>query len=238
MHDLTNTRDHQALLAAALHDEVDHLEPRPLLSEILAAAPHRSWAWLWLLLAARHHPATHHPPAGGMTMSTASTSANTPPLRVRATAAARLGIPLAEYDRRIATGEKWCGGCRQWHPRTSFSRDRTRGDGLSKWCRDYSSARAKAIYRPRPRPESGRRYVPARNGDGRQARRRVNYLIDAGILPRPSDVPCTDCGHVWTEGERRHEYDHHRGYAPEHHEDVEAVCTTCHRRREAERRAA
>lgn len=33
------------------------------------------------------------------------------------------------------------------------------------------------------------------------------------------------------------EYDHHLGYAAEHHEDVEAVCTTCHHAREVERRA-
>jgi hypothetical protein len=36
---------------------------------------------------------------------------------------------------------------------------------------------------------------------------------------------------VWAPGERRHEYDHHLGYAAEHHGDVEAVCTVCHRAR-------
>lgn len=44
-------------------------------------------------------------------------------------------------------------------------------------------------------------------------------------------LPCTDCGHVWGPGERRHEHDHHRGYEAEHHQDVEVVCTLCHRAR-------
>ncbi|MFF5261307.1 hypothetical protein ACFY4C_20385 [Actinomadura viridis] len=66
----------------------------------------------------------------------------------------------------------------------------------------------------------------------------MNYLVDAGLIPDPNELPCVDCGHVYTPEQRRHEYDHHLGYAPEHHEDVEPVCTTCHHAREAERRAA
>ena len=44
-------------------------------------------------------------------------------------------------------------------------------------------------------------------------------------------MPCSDCGHVWVEGERHHEYDHYLGYGAEHHYDVESVCTICHRKR-------
>jgi hypothetical protein len=51
-------------------------------------------------------------------------------------------------------------------------------------------------------------------------------------------LPCTDCGHEWQPGERRHEYDHHLGYAPEHHEHVQVVCTVCHHERERARAAA
>ncbi len=29
---------------------------------------------------------------------------------------------------------------------------------------------------------------------------------DLGQRPHPNSVPCEDCGHVWFEGERRHEY--------------------------------
>jgi hypothetical protein len=74
----------------------------------------------------------------------------------------------------------------------------------------------------------------ARDGDREQARGRVNHLVRVGLLPDPNDVPCTDCGHTGTD--RRHEYDHHHGYAPAHHEDVQAVCSGCHHRRERARK--
>jgi 5-methylcytosine-specific restriction endonuclease McrA len=50
-------------------------------------------------------------------------------------------------------------------------------------------------------------------------------------------LTCTDCGHKWTPGESRHEYDHYRGYGAGHHRDVEAVCVPCHHGR-TNRRAA
>lgn len=159
------------------------------------------------------------------------------PLRTRATAAARIGITLAEYDALLATGRKWCGGCRCWHDRSAFAVDRSRGDGLVPRCRDSVNAASRDTYQPRDRTR-GRRHVAARSADATQARRRVNYLVEIGALPRPNTQLCADCGHIWGEGERRHEYDHYLGYAPEHHEDVEPVCTTCHHAREEARRAA
>jgi hypothetical protein len=63
----------------------------------------------------------------------------------------------------------------------------------------------------------------------------VNHRVDVGLLPDPNDVPCTDCGHVYVVGERHHEYDHHLGYAAEHQLSVQAVCTTCHYRRDGRR---
>jgi hypothetical protein len=71
----------------------------------------------------------------------------------------------------------------------------------------------------------------ARDGDRKQARQKVNYFVTQGRLPRPCDLPCVDCGHVWADGERRHEYDHHLGYGADHQFDVEAVCTSCHHKR-------
>lgn len=73
---------------------------------------------------------------------------------------------------------------------------------------------------------------PPRDGDKKQARQRINVEVREGRRPHPNTLPCADCGHVWAPGERRHEYDHHLGYAPEHHYDVEAVCTRCHSRRD------
>lgn len=76
--------------------------------------------------------------------------------------------------------------------------------------------------RPGPAP------MPPRDGDKKQARQRVNTEVRTGYRPHPNALPCTDCGHIWLPGERRHEYDHFKGYAAEHHYDVEPVCTTCH----------
>lgn len=157
---------------------------------------------------------------------------------VEKTSAARVGVSVEEYRKRIDAGEKWCIGCKSWHDRAEFATDRSRTDGLTAACRAYRSQRNRDLYEPRPRPARGRRFVRPRDGDTRQARGRVNYLVTAGLIPDPNDVPCSDCGHVWEAGQRRHEYDHHLGYSAEHHEHVESVCTTCHHARETERRAA
>ena len=152
--------------------------------------------------------------------------------RARRTAAARIGVTVDAYEARLRVGEKWCGGCKAWHSRDWFGEDTSRGDGLASQCKRSKNARGRSKYQPRPR-QRGRRYIPARDGDKLQARGRVNTLVNVGVLPDPNDVACVDCGHLG-EGPR-HEYDHHRGYAAEHHEDVQAVCSGCHHRRERER---
>lgn len=79
---------------------------------------------------------------------------------------------------------------------------------------------------------SGPDPMPPRDGDKVQARQRINVLVRTGRMPHPNTLACVDCGHTWTKGERRHEYDHHLGYAAEHHYDVEPVCTLCHAKRD------
>lgn len=152
-------------------------------------------------------------------------------------AATRVGLTPTEYLNRVNVGLRWCYRDQDWEPVANFGRDRTRSDGLDRSCRRSRNAAAKRRRVPKP-PVIGRRYVEARDGDQAQARRRVNYLIEAGLIPAPNLLPCIDCRHEWAVGERRHEYDHHLGYAPEHHEHVEPVCTTCHHAREIQRRAA
>jgi hypothetical protein len=76
-------------------------------------------------------------------------------------------------------------------------------------------------------PTRGRKQPP-RDGDKRQARMTVNYHVRRGMIRPPNDLPCVDCGHVWEEGERRHEYDHHLGYDAANHLSIEAVCSECH----------
>lgn len=79
--------------------------------------------------------------------------------------------------------------------------------------------------RPGPAPK------PPRDGDHLQARQRVNVEVRTGRRPHPNTLPCVACGHRWSPGERRHEYDHFKGYAAEFHLVVEPVCTKCHRQR-------
>lgn len=147
------------------------------------------------------------------------------------TAARRLGLTVEEYKAQVAAGLKWCIECRQWQGVEEFGVDRSRGDGLAARCLQSKRSRERQRYVRRPRPQPGRRFVASRDGDKKQARRRVNHLVDTGLLPDPGDVPCADCGHLGPDGPR-HEYDHHLGYGAAYHEAVEAVCSTCHRRRE------
>lgn len=135
---------------------------------------------------------------------------------------------------------KVCSGCRQEKPFSAFPIDRSRRDGFGyrcKACRSTGNPRG-WHQRPRVNPITGRpgpAPVPARDGDQLQARQRINVEVRTGRRPHPNSLPCADCGHEWSEGERRHEYDHHLGYAAEHHLDVQPVCTTCHHRREERR---
>ena len=146
-------------------------------------------------------------------------------------AAARAGVTAEVYERQIAAGRKWCVLCRAWHERAAFGLDRTRYDGLASSCIRARGAKARAIYVRRPRPTPGRSFVPPRDGDKRQAKRRINYFVEAGLLPSPNSLPCSDCGHIWRPRGWRHEYHHDRGYAAEHHEHVIALCSRCHHRR-------
>lgn len=148
------------------------------------------------------------------------------------TAARRAGVSLDEYRERIGKGQKRCTRCKTWHERAAFGADVSRPDGLSSTClfgrKDHYQVSYAPVVRVR---QQGRQYVPGRSGDRIQARARANRAVTIGTLPHPNDVPCVDCGHVWEIGERRHEYDHHLGYAAEHHLSVQSVCTTCHHAR-------
>lgn len=156
--------------------------------------------------------------------------------RGRRSAAARIGLTLIEYTDRLNRGELWCFRDQAWHPADEFNRDRSRSTGRAASCRRSVNALTRAQYARKARPQAGRSFVPARDGDQRQARRRVNHLVDVGVLPNPNTLPCTDCQHLGDD--KRHEYDHHLGYEAIHHEDVEPVCAPCHHRREDQRRAA
>lgn len=129
-------------------------------------------------------------------------------------------------------GLKWCVGCKEWHLKDEFGKDATRYDELSASCLKYRRITLKKRYKPISRvSKKGIRFASIRDGDKKQARARVNHLVQLGFLPAPNILPCKDCGHIYKKGERRHEYDHYMGYLKQYQETVEAVCTTCHSKR-------
>jgi hypothetical protein len=143
-------------------------------------------------------------------------------------------MSVADYQARIVT-EKWCTGCKAWHLRGAFKADASRSDGLASTCSMGRASRHVATYVPRASvSRRGMLVVSAtRDGDKKQARMRVNHEVQTGARPHPNTLPCTDCGHVWEPGERRHEYDHHLGYAAARQLDVQPVCVECHRKRDS-----
>ena len=153
-------------------------------------------------------------------------------------AAAKAGVTLTEYKNQVERGFKWCYLCCKFESQDKFAKDSSRYDGLAAACRNASNARARSKYKPTPKPSKGRSFVPARDNDKSQARRRINYFVEQSILPHPNSLPCVDCGHVYPKGRIRHEYDHYLGYEAMHHEHVEAVCSKCHHRREEVRGVA
>jgi hypothetical protein len=149
----------------------------------------------------------------------------------------RNNIGVDEFQNNLSAGLKWCFGCKTWHEKNNFGSDRSRDDGLAASCKKYrrlifSKTYSKKLFKTTTR---GLRFVPVRDGDKKQARRRVNHLVEAGMLSNPNEIPCTDCGHLNT-NDVRHEYDHYLGYKAEYQETVEAVCTQCHHKRERIRR--
>lgn len=146
------------------------------------------------------------------------------------------GISHSVYLSRLNQNQKWCTGCKEFHDRSEFNTDKSRFDGLVPSCRQYKNLSVRQSYEPKPSPPKGRRFVPVRDNDEKQARRRVNYLVESSLIPHPNNLPCTDCGHQYTDGERRHEYDHHLGYKKSFHESVQAVCSICHKKRTNERK--
>ena len=148
-------------------------------------------------------------------------------------AAGRLHLSLAEYLAKIDGGEKWCDRCSKWKYVGEFGRDSTRGDGRDAKCKKCRQEIHVGRYVPRPKPKHRPCY--SKGGNPQSARVRIYQRIKRGEMPHPKTLPCTDCGHIWVEGERRHEYDHTHGYEAAHALTVEPVCTICHHRRGQER---
>lgn len=66
--------------------------------------------------------------------------------------AKKLGISPETYAAHVARGERWCSGCKTWHERSAFGRNRYNADGLAYRCKT-SDARRKRGRRSERRPE-------------------------------------------------------------------------------------
>jgi hypothetical protein len=58
---------------------------------------------------------------------------------------------------------------------------------------------------------------------------------DLGQRPHPNTRPCSDCEHVWFEGERRHEYVDAAGEITAE-DEADVVCILCRVKRRRPRR--
>jgi hypothetical protein len=148
-------------------------------------------------------------------------------------AAKMIGVTLKEYQAKLFSGEKWCSGCKQWHKISAFGKDANRSDKLSTVCFSYRKTMYDRKYIHKVRiSKKGSRFVLPRDNDKRQARARINHLVDIGILSDPNDLNCSDCGHVYDK-KIRHEY-HHESYTADKQEIVIILCTKCHVKRHME----
>jgi hypothetical protein len=153
-------------------------------------------------------------------------------LAARKSAAKRLGIPIEDYLEKINLNLKWCSVCQSWQNIHNFNQNRSAHDDKDKICRECRRSFDKARYKPVEQRKPGRS-KPSRDGDKRQARNKVNYAVACRKIPAAKTLSCFDCGHIG--GDRKHEYDHYKGYAGVNHLDVQCVCVPCHVKREKQR---
>lgn len=136
---------------------------------------------------------------------------------------------------KIEWTNKTCFRCQKKLPFDCFGLDKSRYDGLNASCKNCRKAARKRTYVPKlNKKKMGPEPAEEREGDKKQARRRVNVLVRTNRLPHPNAIPCASCGHIWVEGERRHEYHHYAGYAAGNHLIIESLCTTCHHLKDKE----
>lgn len=126
---------------------------------------------------------------------------------------------------------KTCAKCKASKDCGEFSPNRNRKDGLHNWCRECSRAYRREYEKTHPRPYAT---VRKREYDFGQklhirARRRVNGAVEKGTLPPIHERLCMDCGG------RAQQYDHYKGYEPEHWLDVQPVCFPCSNKRDIKR---
>jgi hypothetical protein len=128
-------------------------------------------------------------------------------------AAQKLGLSLAAYESRVASGMKWCTKGKHWVPRLLFTVDTSRGDGLKATCSACGYARKGRV----------EELVTPSTEVRQSASSKVSYAVKRGLLPNIKTCTCK-CGAPAVH------YHHHLGYSEEHWLDVEALCRSCHKK--------
>lgn len=129
-------------------------------------------------------------------------------------AAKKCGIEVDAYLAMRESGLKHCWKCKQWKAINDFSLDRSRFDGYAAGCKPCTRVQHKKerkLSRPSIR-------------HGNRASEAVRQAIKKGVLQRPEERSCTECGNS-----ARH-YHHHLGYSDEHLLDVVPMCVGCHQK--------
>lgn len=117
------------------------------------------------------------------------------------TAAKRIGLPVEDYVANLKAGLKWCTSCKQWHQRSIFTVDKSRGDGLTASCRGRATRAPKTLLtkeekRLRAR-ESYRRYYAGKGGAAirasKTARRRGTTPIPPWWREEQLELGCAYC---------------------------------------------
>lgn len=102
-------------------------------------------------------------------------------------AAKRIGVDVSVYVGKREEGMKWCYSCKDWHKKSVFSIDRSRGDGLASSCRGRAARvekpRATEAERRERANASYRRYYASEAGADIRAR---VYARKRSIAPIPS----------------------------------------------------
>lgn len=164
-------------------------------------------------------------------------------------AAGKLGVTVTEYLARKEAGFRWCWCCRTWKLAGLFPRSSGPKGAVSGQCLECSRVKVRKNTKGRPGSMRGRRHtaaarhnmslahqgsrnhrwkggtspLPEQDREKLLGRRAINHAVEAGRLAPPGQLPCIHCG-----GQAQ-EYHHHRGYAPCHELDVQALCIKCHR---------
>lgn len=116
---------------------------------------------------------------------------------------------------------KTCSVCKKHKQLTDYFKDKSQPSGYMYRCKKCDMKKSTNYQR-----ESGYNRKPKRlnTNSKRRAKSKVANAVKRGVLPRASELSCSDCG-----GKANHY--HHESYARDKWLDVVPLCTRCHSNR-------